>query len=57
MFRTRWLNSVVATLTVLVATLAATGTAHAQVKPFKISGAGVGTQGLPLPGEAPRPPD
>lgn len=28
--------------------------AQAQVKPFKISGGGVGPQGLPLPGQAPR---
>jgi hypothetical protein len=31
------------------------GTAEAQVKPFKISGSGVGPLGLPLPGQDPRP--
>src|SRR4029079_13587519 len=29
--------------------------AHAQVKPFKISGSGVAPQALPLPGQDPRP--
>jgi hypothetical protein len=29
--------------------------AHAQVKPFKITGAGIGPHGLPLPGQPPRP--
>ena len=29
--------------------------AHAQAKPFKIVGIGIGPDGLPLPGEAPRP--
>jgi hypothetical protein len=29
--------------------------AHAQAKPFKIKGSGVGPDGLPLPGQAPRP--
>ncbi len=28
--------------------------AQAQTKPFKITGAGIGTDGVPLPGEAPR---
>jgi hypothetical protein len=55
MFRTRWLNSVVAPLTVLAAVLASTGVAHAQAKPFKIVGLGEGPQGLPLPGEPARP--
>jgi hypothetical protein len=31
------------------------GKAEAQVKPFKISGGGIAPQGLPLPGEDPRP--
>jgi hypothetical protein len=35
--------------------LIAQDSAHAQLKPFKVRGAGVGTLGLPLPGQDPRP--
>jgi hypothetical protein len=38
-----------------VTALALAGPARAQVKPFKITGVGVGTRGLPLPGQDPRP--
>ena len=45
-----------AALTAVVALLAVScGSAQAQVKPFKITGAGVGPAGLPLPGQDPRP--
>ena len=56
MFRNSWLKSVVVPLVALVAILALTcHKAEAQVKPFKITGAGIGPFGLPLPGEDPRP--
>jgi hypothetical protein len=45
-------------LSFIVATFAlalAQGRAEAQPKPFHIAGGGVGPDGLPLPGEAPRP--
>jgi hypothetical protein len=48
--RNRWLGALAA-----LVVLAAGGAAHAQVKPFKVTGAGVGTEGLPLPGQDPRP--
>jgi hypothetical protein len=54
MFRTRWLNSVVVPLAALVAAFAPAGLAQAQVKPFKIIGAGIAPDGLPLPGQPPR---
>jgi hypothetical protein len=50
----RW-NLVVVPLAVVVAGLAQTGAAQAQTEPFKITGVGVGTMGLPLPGQAARP--
>jgi hypothetical protein len=47
------------TVAVLASALAVAFTlataAEAQVKPFKISGEGIGPAGLPLPGQAPRP--
>jgi hypothetical protein len=47
----RW-NAVILPLAALVAVLALAGApAHAQTKPFKVSGEGVGPEGLPLPGE------
>ena len=50
------LNRLVVSLIVLVAVVSwACPTAHAQVKPFKITGGGVGPLGLPLPGQDPRP--
>jgi hypothetical protein len=55
MLRTRRWNSVVVSMAVMAAGLAPTGAAETQVEPFKIVGVGVGTQGLPLPGQAPRP--
>jgi hypothetical protein len=47
------LNSIALTFTALIALSAAH--AEAQVKPFKISGEGVGPAGLPLPGQPARP--
>jgi hypothetical protein len=42
-------------LATLVATLVIAGnSANAQVKPFKIVGAGIGPEGFALPGQAPR---
>src|SRR5262249_4380782 len=56
MIRSSRLKVVWAPLAALVVLLAlACGGAQAQVKPFKISGAGVGPLGLPLPGQDPRP--
>lgn len=56
MLRTSWLKNVVVHLTTVVALLTvACHSAEAQVKPFKITGAGVAPEGLPLPGQAPRP--
>jgi hypothetical protein len=49
--RNRWVGA----LGALVVALAVGGTAQAQVKPFKVVGAGVGPVGLPLPGQDPRP--
>ena len=46
---------VVALAAFTVVITAACPTAHAQVKPFKITGAGVGPFGLPLPGQEARP--
>ncbi len=51
----RW-NVFVAPLVALFAALAlASAPAQAQVKPFKIVGAGVAPEGFPLPGQDPRP--
>ena len=51
MFRTFRLNTVVVSLLALAAVLTlACPRAEAQVKPFKIVGAGVGPNGIPLPG-------
>jgi hypothetical protein len=56
MSRPSRLKGVAVPLTALVAVLAlACPEAAAQVKPFKIVGAGVGPEGLPLPGQDPRP--
>jgi hypothetical protein len=55
MYRSPRRKLVTTSLAALVAVLAlACGVAQAQTKPFKISGAGVGPFGLPLPGEEPR---
>lgn len=55
MFRSRSQTTVIARFTAVFAVLALVGgTAQAQNKPFKISGAGVAPNGLPLPGQAPR---
>jgi len=56
MFRSA--NLVSTALRLLVAALVLAGFAvqtDAQVKPFKISGGGIGPTGLPLPGQDPRP--
>ncbi len=54
MFRPSWVGRVVTAVATL-AMLAATHQGLAQVeKPFKITGQGIGPDGLPLPGEAPR---
>lgn len=56
MFRGSWLKNVMICLTAAVAVFVVLpGNADAQVKPFKISGAGVGPIGLPLPGQDARP--
>lgn len=56
MLRPFRMETVVAPVTALLVALAlAGGTAGAQEKAFKITGAGVGTEGLPLPGQDPRP--
>lgn len=56
MFRTSRLSAVVVPFAALVAALTLPGpTAEAQVKPFKISGAGVAPTGVPLPGQGSRP--
>ena len=56
LIRNSRLNRLVVPLIVLVAVVSlACATAHAQVKPFKITGGGVGPLGLPLPGQDPRP--
>lgn len=53
--RSRW-NAGVSSLIALVAVFALVcPAAHAQVKPFKIIGAGIGPHGLPPPGQPPRP--
>lgn len=54
MFRSARLRNVVASLLVLTAGLASVSAADAQPRPFKIVGAGVGPDGLPLPGEPAR---
>ena len=49
------LNRFVVPMLILLAVVSlACPTAHAQVKPFKITGEGVGPLGLPLPGQDPR---
>jgi hypothetical protein len=50
MFRT----TLIAALTICTLTLVQPNQTHAQVKAFKISGSGVGPDGLPLPGQDPR---
>jgi hypothetical protein len=56
MVRSPQLKGVIAPLAALVAVLTLVcGSAQAQVKPFKVSGEGVGPLGLPLPGQDPRP--
>jgi hypothetical protein len=55
MFRTSRLSAVVAPLAALVAVLTLACRADAQVKPFKITGEGVGPLGLPLPAQDPLP--
>jgi hypothetical protein len=52
MFRNRLITTLAACALGLVLTQSQ---AEAQVKPFKITGAGVGPLGLPLPGQDPRP--
>ncbi len=52
MFRNRLVTTLAACSLALVLTQSQ---AEAQVKPFKIIGAGVGPKGLPLPGQPPRP--
>ena len=56
MLRRSWLNNVVVPMVVVVATLSMLSyDAQAQVKPFKIKGEGVASEGLPLPGQPARP--
>lgn len=56
MFRASWLSAVVIPLVALGAVLSlACHVAEAQVKSFKISGAGVAPTGVPLPGQGSRP--
>jgi hypothetical protein len=56
MIRKSQSNAAVPSLIALVAVLVLVcPAAHAQVKPFKITGAGIGPHGLPLPGQPPRP--
>lgn len=56
MFRRSWLKNGVVLMTAVVTTLSMLSyDAHAQVKPFKISGDGVASEGLPLPGQPARP--
>ncbi len=58
MVKSKHLNRVAAVLVVMVTVCAVVdGRAEAQevTKAFKISGSGIGTEGLPLPGEDPRP--
>ena len=56
MFRGSWLKNVMIHLTAVVAVLVLLShSADAQLKPFKISGEGVGPIGLALPGQPARP--
>ncbi len=56
MLRRSWLKNVVVLMTACVATLLwLPCDALAQVKPFKIQGTGVAPNGLPFPGQPPRP--
>jgi hypothetical protein len=49
--RNRWVGALAA---LVIALGVASATAQAQEKPFKVTGAGAGPDGLPLPGQAPR---
>ncbi len=51
---TRWNAFVSPPLTLLAVFALASAPVQAQVKPLKVVGAGVGPDGLPLPGQAPR---
>lgn len=51
----RFRRSLPALATLTLATILTAAPAQAQVKPFKITGEGVGPFGIPLPGQDPRP--
>lgn len=53
MIRRNW--KIVELIAIAAVLVMACGTTHAQVKPFKIVGAGLGTEGIPLPGAPSRP--
>src|SRR4051794_15079979 len=53
MFRRNW--KMVGLIAIAAVLVLACGTAHAQTKPFKITGSGVGPDGIPPPGAPSRP--